>query len=236
MSDLRWVVVGPTGHPHTLHETPALARAEAERRSNRTFTGFVAWGEVRGVAQRVDEGGRWVRRVVDLPPLGPAAGVDPFVTACHDDLVPGTAIVSWGGPPIRVRAAPLAEVLALHPVTHRATWGLGLVDDLRGTYAGPVEVQAGYPVALPTPERPAALLRAVLRLELDRRARAVLFERAPETVRLDPDGGWSVGDGPSLPTVEAPDTRADLTTPTIADAAEHAARFAPNWRPEDPNG
>lgn len=237
MSEPRWVVIGPGARtaalPATLHATPERARVEADRLAATSPHARVAWAEIRGMARTVDKGGHWVRRVVDLPPIGPAAGVDPFVVACHDDLVPGTAIVSWGGPPIRVPAAPLANVLTFYPATHRATWGLGLIDDLRGGYTGPIEVQAGYPVALPTPERPAALLRAVLRLELTRRERAVLFERAPETLRLDPDGGWTAGDGPHLPPVEASDTRADLRTHTTADAAEHAARFALFWRPED---
>jgi hypothetical protein len=114
-------------------------------------------------------------------------------------------------------------VLAFYPVGHRATWGLSLPDDLRGTYTGPVEAQAGYPVAHGD-ERPRALLRAVLALALARQARAVLLEGVTEAIRRDPvTGAWAVGDGPFVTPDPPGDHRPDLTTTTVEGAAGHAA-------------
>jgi len=172
--------------------------------------------------------------------LSDPSPADPFVVACLSG--DGRAVWSVGGPPLETDAAALAVVLSTYPSTHRATWGLGLSDDLRGAYAGPVETQAGYPVAPPTPERPRALLCAVLRLEMDRRHRAALLGDAVAVVRDVPGGGWEVVDGPPLPAMDQPDAphRPDLTTRTVegaaGSAAAYEARYAPPRRSEDDHG
>jgi len=179
------------------HATATAAERDARRaiEAGHAHRG-VCWGEIRATAVQVAHpDGHWITALEPTPPAAPAMLVDPVAVACYDTLS-GWAVVSWGGPPMLVPAEPLTAVLAFYPPSHRATWGLGLPDDLRGTYSGTVEAQAGYPVAH-GPDRPRALLRAVLALMLARREHAALFEGAQESIRRDPvTGTWIVGDGP----------------------------------------
>ena len=222
MSADRWF--SRMGGLFTRHATAAAAERDARRaiEAGHAHRG-VCWGEIRATAvQVVHPDGHWITALEPTPPAAPAMLVHPVAVACYDTLS-GWAMVSWGGPPTLVPAEPLTAVLAFYPVGHRATWGLSLPDDLRGTYTGPVEAQAGYPVAHGD-ERPRALLRAVLALALARQARAVLLEGVTEAIRRDPvTGAWAVGDGPFVTPDPPGDHRPDLTTTTVEGAAGHAA-------------
>ncbi len=215
------------GSLFTMHATAAEAELAARRaiEAGHAHRG-VCWGEIRAVAMEHRLGGHWITALEPTPPAAPAMLVDPVAVACYDTLS-GWAVVSWGGPPISVPPEALAAVLAFYPPSYRATWGLGLPDDLRGTYSGTVEAQAGYPVAH-GPDRPQALLRAVLALMLARRERDALFAGVTEAIRRDPvTGAWIVGGGPFVTPDPPGDHRPDLTTTTVEGAAGHAAQYAP---------
>jgi hypothetical protein len=207
----------------TTHATPTDAEAAAQGyiRAGHADRG-VAWGEIRAVAMEREHAGQWLSELQPVAPPSWPMVVTPYCVACLDAMT-GYAVVSWGGPPVNAPVMALTEVLRCYPATHRATWGLTLPDDLRGAYSGPVETQAGYPVA-DGPDRPQALLRAVLALALARQARAVLLEGATETIRRDPvTGAWIVGGGPFVTPDPPGDHRPDLTTTTVEGAAGHAA-------------
>jgi hypothetical protein len=216
------------GSLFVTHASAAGAESAARRyiQAGQAHRG-VCWGEIRASAVQVAHpDGHWITALEPTPPAAPAMLVDPVAVACYDTLS-GWAVVSWGGPPMLVPAEPLTAVLAFYSPNHRATWGLGLPDDLRGTYTGPVEEQAGYPVAHGD-ERPRALLRSVLSLRMARRERDVMFAGATEAIRRDPvTGAWVVGDGPFVTPDPAADHRPDLTTTTVEGAAGHAAQYAP---------
>ncbi len=212
----------------TRHATAAEAELAARRAlaAGHAHRG-VCWGEIRATAVQVAHpDGHWITALEPTPPAAPSMLTHPVVVACFDTLT-GYAVVSWGGPPVNAPVMALTEVLRYYPVNHRATWGLGLPDDLRGTYRGTVEEQAGYPVA-DGPDRPQALLRAVLALRMARREHDALFAGATEAIRRDSvTGAWLVGDGPFVTPNPPGDHRPDLTTTTVEGAAGHAAAHAP---------
>ena len=170
------------------------------------------WGEVHGRASG--------DRVVPTAPIPPwPEAVNPVVVACVDG---DRAWLANGAVLLDLPTATATAFVRAYPAALRASWGLLVPGDLlpAGQRSLPITPRTG-------PSRGRELIAAVLRLEIQRRARLSddLFLAS---------GFTATGEGDPLPVPDTDDTRADTHTTTVEGAAGHAAQHAPPAAKETP--